>query len=959
MTQSPRGPAQARVVAVVVAHDGARWLPRLLDALRTSTRSPDLVVGVDTGSRDGSAALLAESPLVDVVHETDRDRGFGAAVAGGLAAAASAGPAGTAESADVPGAAASSWVWLLHDDCAPAPDALERLLEVPVAEPDVAVLGCRVRAWPSGRRLLEVGVTITGTGHRETGLEPGEHDQGQYDELRDVLAVSSAGMLVRQDVWEALGGFDPALPLFRDDVDFGWRAAAAGHRVVVAGRAAVFHAEAASRGVRATPWGHPHRADRRAALFTVLANCRPAAVPPVYLRLLLGSLLRALGYLLAKLPAAAWDELCAAAAVLGTPWRVLAARRRRSQRRADADVRRLLPPWWTPYANGLDAALGRFGEPARETTAALGSSARRLRRRAADATGLTADVDLPASRLSRHPLAIVLAVLTLASLVAARGLLGSGFLQGGALLPAPGSARAWWQLYAESAHGVGMGSTAETAPYVALLAAGGTLLLGKAWLLVDVIMLLSAPLAGLGAWVAAGRLVRGVAARAWIAVAYGLVPVVTGAVTSGHLGTVVVAIVSPWVLGACCRLLGPGSADGWRSACAMGLWLSVAAAFAPVCWPVAAGAGVVAVGWLLTAGRPLRAAQLGVALLLPVLLLLPWSERVLSSPSLLLSEAGVTVVPGASVDAWELAFARVAAPGAAPWEVTAGVTGVAVLSLLRRDTRPQVAAAWVLVVSGLVAAAALAGRTVAVPGGADAYPWLGVPVVVASAGAVAAAGMAADGLGAFVGSGSFGWRQPLAAVAAAAGASAVVLGLGWWVSAAPHGALQRSAAVPLPAYMVAVMATGDERVLVLHSRGASVGYQVLAGDGLRLGDDSVLAEAVDPAVAPLAARLLSQSRPGDVRRLGALGIGYVVVAPPQNGGAVAQLDATAGLTRTSSNRAVLSGWQVDADLVRAAPLPAGPGRDGWLVLQAVLWLGTAVLAAPAARRRPLPAEEAA
>ena len=60
---------------------------------------------------------------------------------------------------------------------------------------------CSARSCASGprcSRLLEVGVTISGTGRRETGLEPGEYDQGQHDEVRQVLAVNTAGMLVRR-----------------------------------------------------------------------------------------------------------------------------------------------------------------------------------------------------------------------------------------------------------------------------------------------------------------------------------------------------------------------------------------------------------------------------------------------------------------------------------------------------------------------------------------------------------------------------------------------------------------------------------------------------------------------------------------------------------------------------------------------------------------------------------------
>lgn len=79
--------------------------------------------------------------------------------------------------------------------------------------------------------------------------------------------------------------------MFRDDVDFGWRVARAGGRVVFAPAALLFHAEAASRGARQidNTVVRPHVADRRAALDTLLVNCSTAAVPWQYVRLGLGS----------------------------------------------------------------------------------------------------------------------------------------------------------------------------------------------------------------------------------------------------------------------------------------------------------------------------------------------------------------------------------------------------------------------------------------------------------------------------------------------------------------------------------------------------------------------------------------------------------------------------------------------------------------------------------------------
>src|SRR4051794_13141316 len=124
----------------------------------------------------------------------------------------------------------AEWIWILHDDANPAPDALAELLAAAAADPDADVLGPKLREWPSLRRLREVGVPIPGTGRRETGLERAEYDQGQHDEVRRVLAVNTAGMLVRRAVLDELGGFDDQLAVFGNDIDFGWRAGAPGDR---------------------------------------------------------------------------------------------------------------------------------------------------------------------------------------------------------------------------------------------------------------------------------------------------------------------------------------------------------------------------------------------------------------------------------------------------------------------------------------------------------------------------------------------------------------------------------------------------------------------------------------------------------------------------------------------------------------------------------------------------------
>uniref|UniRef100_UPI002B264A0E glycosyltransferase family 2 protein n=1 Tax=Nocardioides sp. TaxID=35761 RepID=UPI002B264A0E len=106
----------AQVAVLIVSHDGARWLPGVLEGLAEQGLDPRTpVVAVDTGSKDESAALLA--PVADVV-DAPSSTSYPAAVRRGLERLDHV----SAEGDD------HEWIWLLHDDSRPAPGALAALL---------------------------------------------------------------------------------------------------------------------------------------------------------------------------------------------------------------------------------------------------------------------------------------------------------------------------------------------------------------------------------------------------------------------------------------------------------------------------------------------------------------------------------------------------------------------------------------------------------------------------------------------------------------------------------------------------------------------------------------------------------------------------------------------------------------------------------------------------------------
>ncbi len=588
------------VAALLVSHDGARWLPAVIDGLRGQRTAVDDVVVVDTTSRDGSTDLLHDAFGADhgEILSAPGSTSFPAAVALGLDELSRRGSEAT-------------WVWILHDDANPDPGALAALLAAAADDPEVDVLGPKLREWPSLKRLLELGVTMSGTGRRETGLERGEYDQGQHDQVREVLAVNTAGMLVRRSVLEQLGGLDPQLPIFGNDIDFGWRAAMAGHRTVIVPDAVVFHAEAAHRGLRRTPLTgrHTHYQERRAALYTLLVNARRRSLLWLTVRLAFGTLLRMLGFLLVRAVGEALDDLAALLSIYAHPGQVRTARRARRELGLDEErARPLLAPWWLPYRHGLDfvgdlaaAATNQAQDVAerRRVAAAEHAPASTVGRPRSEEDELTEDTGAVA-RFLTNPIALALALVVLVALVGAREAFGG--VAGGGLSPVPDGVSDWWRLHTETWHPLGTGTAVPAPPYLAVLALLAVVLGGSPSVAVSAVLVLAVPVGLWGAWRflrVVGRLVTPSGAPRWAllwgSVTWAVVPVASGGWGDGRLGVVVGSALLPWLAHAALGFADPAAERRWRAAWRTGLLLSITAAFAPVLWLFAALLGLVVV----------------------------------------------------------------------------------------------------------------------------------------------------------------------------------------------------------------------------------------------------------------------------------------------------------------------------------------------------------------------------
>lgn len=523
--------------------------------MANQTRPVDHFIGVDAGSEDGSARLLADGLPAGSPQVKARPRGFGASVRAGLTGADAlprrAGDRTTTQNLPKAEPEIQDWIWLIHDDSAPDAGALGALLETVETSPAVTIAGCKQLDRDSPRRLVDVGLGVSRWGERLTMIDVDELDQGQYDSRSDRFAVNSAGLLVRRDVWEQLGGFDPALPGLGDDLDLCWRNRLAGNRVVVVPTAKMYHAADTVRSVAGPLAG------RRAEVYLRLKHAPAWKVPFVAVGAIFGALVRLVVSLLAKDPAFGFGQLSSTLAAVFSPVSLRASRRgaRRTRTVSRSMVRPLMVPRrevWAHRRNLLQAA----GASTVHGDGSGGVS------EASNPSGDNSDdfAAIAAPNRTSASVSALIAVLGAAvlALLGLRTLFGAEALAGGSMLPVTDTvagiwahATGWWQ-------DIGAGLPGHGDPFDAVLGVLSLLGFGAPNAAMVVLYLAAMPLAALFAWCALGCVTASRATRMLGALVWSLAPALQVALGSGRPGAIVVHVLLPLAALGMIRAVGGG-----------------------------------------------------------------------------------------------------------------------------------------------------------------------------------------------------------------------------------------------------------------------------------------------------------------------------------------------------------------------------------------------------------------
>ena len=948
------------VVAVVVTVDPGPWLEECIAGLAAQDYANLAVLVVDAGSAEPVAARVAAVAPDFYIQRLEENRGYG--------------PSANCVLETVEGAA----LYLLcHDDVTLEPDALRRMVEEGFRS-NAAIVGPKLVAAGDRGRLLQLGLDVDRFGAPVRRVEHRELDQSQHDESREVFAVPGPCALVRADLFSALGGFDPEISMFGEDVDLCWRARIAGARAVVAPAARVEHREVTSSRQRPMPesralqWRHELRA--------VLKNY--GALRRTFTVIQLAALsLAEIAYF-----SAIGKRRRAREVVDAWRWNLASDRHLRDARAAihalrrqpDRVVCRLFTGrgsrGWRFLRTNLEEALhgvqlighGRsdWGRASRHDLFAPGE-------RQVD----WGPLDRPRPRLDRR-VVVPLGLAVLVLLVASRSYLVGHLPLVGELLPVPGPTSLLGH-FLGGTQDAGMQRPGPASPAFALLGLAGLAFFGATSLLLKVLTL---ALAITGAW-GVSRLVGRIApgpARAGGAIAYLFLPLAWNDFAAGDVQALVAYAAVPFILGRLFDASHPGDPQA-GAVLGLGVLLAVAGAFAPlvvVVDLVAAAALLLgcAIGGDPRSGlRALRSAVLGAAV--AVVLTLPWSLTFFQPGARASVLLGSTPAGPAMARVGALLRFEVGPLGHGPLGYAFLAAALLVVVIGRGDRLAWGTRCWVVAIGGF--AFALAGdRGWLGAGGGSLKLLLALPAAcIAVCVGLGIAAVTSD-----LASSGFGWRHAvsaLAGVVALAGVLPLVgasgggrLGLpetGFdtvlsWVGSPPTGAASRAVAGST-ASTVRVLWLGDPRALPLGS------WQIRPGlaAGLSAGglpDLTRLWPSPNPGAASALLDSVVTAERGLTVRLGAalakVGVRYIVVPT-----AVAPvLAGTQSATAAPPPVSLLTGLASQQDLHQlpseggiyvfentdatppAASVPALAGAGGtpaWLritavVLEIIAWL---------------------
>lgn len=216
------------VSIVVVNFNDKEHLHRCLNSVMKSKYPSFEIILVDNGSTDGSIdsikRVMKEQPDLKLSIICNKEN-IGPAAARNIGAKKSCG----------------GYLAFLDSDTKVDPFWLNEAIKVMDSDSTIGAIQCKLLLLNSQKRFDYAGDYLSPFGILVQRVNLGEPDDGRYDNIVEIFGVKSAAMLIRREVFEAVGMFDDDYFIYGEETDLCWRVWLSGYRIVFAPTSKVYH----------------------------------------------------------------------------------------------------------------------------------------------------------------------------------------------------------------------------------------------------------------------------------------------------------------------------------------------------------------------------------------------------------------------------------------------------------------------------------------------------------------------------------------------------------------------------------------------------------------------------------------------------------------------------------------------------------------------------------------------
>ncbi|HEY3373552.1 MAG TPA: glycosyltransferase family 2 protein [Candidatus Aquicultor sp.] len=219
---------EAKVGIVILNWNNYKDTARCLRSLECVDYRSYVIYLVDNGSTDDSmSTLMAQFSKRDIEFILNGENlGFAAGCNRGIARALD-------DNCD--------YVLLLNNDCVVKDTAfLTTAVEFAEHHPEFGIFGGKILFWPDTQRIWSVGGSISNWGN-ETYIGFNEVDEGQYETAEERSFISGALMLIKREVFSAIGLLPDVYFFGLEDWEYSTRAIRAGYKLAYNPKFTVCH----------------------------------------------------------------------------------------------------------------------------------------------------------------------------------------------------------------------------------------------------------------------------------------------------------------------------------------------------------------------------------------------------------------------------------------------------------------------------------------------------------------------------------------------------------------------------------------------------------------------------------------------------------------------------------------------------------------------------------------------